>query len=121
LPLLQELDEEIKQQLEEGDCADPEYWEAVRRRLKVYLAKARLREIHFSLQERHRAAQEANLQERMKWGGGGEEEKGTDHNGKVNRQHTGGRGRVSRRGAGRRRNYGGPGVGYARMRVGIYL
>lgn len=61
---LLELDEEIKQQLEEGDCADPEYWEAVRRRLKVYLAKARLREIHFSLQERHRAAKEANLQDR---------------------------------------------------------
>lgn len=63
----QELDAGIQQQLESGDCADPEYWDAVRRRLKVHLARSRLREIHGSLQEKHREQMEGNVAEKMGW------------------------------------------------------
>lgn len=71
----QELDEDIQQQLQDGECADPEYWEAVRRRLQVYLAKARLRDIHYGLQQAHRAALEGNIPAAMGWDlkAGGEE------------------------------------------------
>mmetsp|Transcript_16090 Transcript_16090/g.41105 ORF Transcript_16090/g.41105 Transcript_16090/m.41105 type:complete len:678 (+) Transcript_16090:112-2145(+) len=72
---LLELDEDIQQQLQDGECADPEYWEAVRRRLQVYLAKARLRDIHYGLQQAHRAALEGNIPAAMGWDlkAGGEE------------------------------------------------
>jgi len=71
---LLELDEGITAQLESGECADPEYWDAVRRRLKVHLARARLRDIHHTLQEKHRQRREAGIPKMMGWDGAGGEE-----------------------------------------------
>jgi len=64
---LQEMAGGIKVQLESGECADPEYWEAVRRRLNVHLAMARLRDIHRSLQERYLASREGDVPQQMGW------------------------------------------------------
>ena len=40
------LEEGIQEQLDSGAAADPEYWQAVLKRLLLAKAKARLREIH---------------------------------------------------------------------------
>lgn len=41
-----ELEAGIQEQLDSGTAADPEYWQAVLKRLALHKAKARLREIH---------------------------------------------------------------------------
>lgn len=43
---LLELEAGIQEQLDSGTAADPEYWQAVLKRLALHKAKARLREIH---------------------------------------------------------------------------
>lgn len=43
---LLELEGGIQAQLDSGTAADPEYWQAVLKRLALHKAKARLREIH---------------------------------------------------------------------------
>jgi len=43
---LVELESGIQEQLDSGTAADPEYWQAVLKRLVLHKAKARLREIH---------------------------------------------------------------------------
>jgi len=50
---LEELEAGIKDQLESGEAADPEYWTAVLRRLEIYKARAVLREFHAQLMQRH--------------------------------------------------------------------
>ena len=47
------LEAGITAQLDSGDAGDPEYWAAVLRRLALHKAKARLRELHAGLLERH--------------------------------------------------------------------
>jgi len=47
------LEAGIMDQLDAGAAADPEYWAAVLRRLGLHKAKARLRELHARLLERH--------------------------------------------------------------------
>jgi hypothetical protein len=43
---LAELESGIQEQLDSGAAADPEYWQAVLKRLHLHKAKARLRELH---------------------------------------------------------------------------
>jgi Conserved mid region of cactin len=50
---LERLEADITHQLEAGAGGDPEYWVAVLKRLRVWKARAVLREIHVSLLERH--------------------------------------------------------------------
>lgn len=50
---LEDLEAGIRQQLDLGEVADPEYWEAVLRRLDIAKARALLREFHADLMERH--------------------------------------------------------------------
>lgn len=52
---LEGLESGIIEQLESGEAADPEYWEAVLRRLSVAKARALLREFHADLMEQHLA------------------------------------------------------------------
>ena len=43
---LEELEREIKAKVTDGDTPDPEYWNSLLNNLKIFLAKAKLREIH---------------------------------------------------------------------------
>ena len=47
------LEAGITERLDAGEAGDPEYWAAVLRRLTLHKAKARLRELHARLLERH--------------------------------------------------------------------
>jgi hypothetical protein len=49
---LAELEAQIGETLADGTAPEPEYWDAVLRRLKVWLARARVTEIHTALRER---------------------------------------------------------------------
>jgi hypothetical protein len=74
---LRELEEQIGTTLSSGAAPEPEYWEAVLRRLKVWLARARVAEIHDALRRRVAALTapgELDLRTAMGWdepGGGG--------------------------------------------------
>ncbi len=50
---LSTLEGGIHEQLDSGEAADPEYWAAVLKRLKLYKARAVLREFHHGVMERH--------------------------------------------------------------------
>jgi len=56
---LQELEAEVAGMLGGGEADDPEYWGAVLSRLRVHVAKARVREIHADILDRHLAQQGA--------------------------------------------------------------
>lgn len=62
---LLEMEEGIQAQLNSGDATDPEFLGSVLRRLTLYKAKARLREFHEALLQKHvqrlRFAQEQEL------------------------------------------------------------
>ena len=47
------LEAGITERLDAGEAGDPEYWAAVLRRLTLHKARARLRELHARLLERH--------------------------------------------------------------------
>ncbi|PRW50888.1 cactin isoform A [Chlorella sorokiniana] len=72
---LLELESGIQEQLDSGTAADPEYWQAVLKRLALHKAKARLREIHGDILQQHLARMMArpNVAEAMGWGEDGEE------------------------------------------------
>ncbi|KAI7846452.1 hypothetical protein COHA_000063 [Chlorella ohadii] len=73
-----ELESGIQEQLDSGTAADPEYWQAVLKRLALHKAKARLREIHGDILQQHLARMMArpNVAEQMGWGDEEEEEEG---------------------------------------------
>lgn len=69
------MEGEIGSALETGQ-GDPEYWEAVLRRLQLHKAKAKLREVQAEMVRRHVAELEAgtNVRKEMgwdRWGTGG--------------------------------------------------
>lgn len=50
---LSDLEKEILVMAEGGDQGDPEYWEQVLSHLKVYKARAKLRDLQHTLMEKH--------------------------------------------------------------------
>lgn len=52
-PLSQGLRAEVQGMLQSGEADDPEYWGAVLHRLTVHVARARVREIHADILDRH--------------------------------------------------------------------
>eukprot|EP00775_Hariotina_reticulata_P011120 gene11120-11274_t len=74
---LMQMEKDIQRQLAAGE-GDPEYWEAVLPRLKIYAAKARLRQIKAQLLEEQLAAQEEKLDVAAAMGWVDEEEQEVD-------------------------------------------
>lgn len=50
---LQQTQNSIEEQLQSGEAADPEFSAAILKRLRIHKAKAKLREIHSDLLQRH--------------------------------------------------------------------
>lgn len=69
---LVQLQSSIEEQLQSGEAADPEYWAAVLERLHPQKAKAKLREVHRDLLQRHldrtqHVQEPTNVPEEMGW------------------------------------------------------
>ena len=67
-----QLQSGIEEQLQSGEAADPEYWAAVLERLHPQKAKAKLREVHRDLLQRHldrtqHVQEPTNVTEEMGW------------------------------------------------------
>lgn len=72
VPQLGALEENISQQLDSGEAADPEFWAAVLDSMHLAKAKARLREVHRLLLQEHtqrlrHAADRVDVREAMGW------------------------------------------------------
>jgi hypothetical protein len=63
------MEEEIKDNLESGDLADPEFHSAILRRMVLHKARARLRELHAALRARSlaQADQKTDVPKAMGW------------------------------------------------------
>ncbi|CAI7909025.1 unnamed protein product, partial [Closterium sp. NIES-53] len=77
---LSRMEERIAGQMESGSAKVVEYWEAVLKKLKVFKAKARLREIHADLLRQHLALLETGGVARGE--GGGDEGEGGEGTGR---------------------------------------
>lgn len=86
---LLELEGGIQAQLDSGTAADPEYWQAVLKRLALHKAKARLREIHADMMQQHLAKMMADVDVPGAMGWGAEDQAGEEDEEQIEEEEEG--------------------------------